>query len=120
MQKARFQTIKGTTYVYLETSHRVPGKKYPNHKRIYIGKMADGQFVPNANFFALSPERQQASGVDWKAVSPEKPRGRPPAALGVRKFRGSPSRSKTRTRVRAGRVPSPSSKSNQRLTAEVG
>lgn len=89
MQKARFQTIKGTKYVYLETSHRVPGRAYPDHKRTYIGKMIDGQFIPNAKFFALSSEAQQATGLSWEAASPpEKLRGRPTASEGVRKFRG--------------------------------
>ena len=89
MQKARFQTIKGTKYVYLETSHRVSGRTYPDHKRTYIGKMVDGQFIPNAKFFALSPEAQQATGLSWEAASPpEKLRGRPTASVGIRKFRG--------------------------------
>jgi len=89
MPKARFQTIKGTNYVYLETSHRVPGRNYPDHKRTYFGKMADGNFIPNVKLHALTPAEQQASGLDWEAAAePEKPRGRPIALVGIRKFRG--------------------------------
>lgn len=91
MSKARIQRIKNIDYVYIETSHRVPGRNYPDHTRLYIGKMHDSLFVPNEKFFSLSEEQKESTGLSWKpstaAVSPK--RGRPfSATLGSRKFKG--------------------------------
>ncbi len=88
MQKARIQTIKGTKYVYLESSYRVPGKKYPLHKRTYIGKMEDDCFIPNKKFHTLSPEEKKASGLEWEHPASATPLGRPVTDIGIRKFRG--------------------------------
>lgn len=88
MQTARTQNIKGTNYVYLETSYRVPGKKYPQHKRTYIGKMDGDRFVPNDKFHALTQEQKEASGVTWEQPAPAVVLGRPVTDIGVRKFRG--------------------------------
>jgi hypothetical protein len=73
MQKARTQRIHGIEYVYSETSFRVPGKTYPGHKRLYLGKMIDGTFVPNTTFLALSKEQQQATGLTSPPPPPATP-----------------------------------------------
>lgn len=91
MSKARIQRIKNIDYVYIETSHRVPGRNYPDHTRLYIGKLLDSLFVPNKKFFSLTEEQKESTGLSWKpsaeAVSPK--RGRPfSATLGSRKFKG--------------------------------
>lgn len=88
MQTARSQNIKGTNYVYLESSYRVRGKKSVQHKRNYIGKMAGDKFIPNDNFFTLTQEQKIASGLTWEESEPVTAVGRPAADLGVRKFRG--------------------------------
>lgn len=91
MPKARVQRIKNNYYVYIETSHRVPGRNYPDHKRLYIGTMNDSVFKPNAKFFALSDEQKKATGLEWDPQISEEPkkRGRPFSSLvGSRKFRG--------------------------------
>jgi hypothetical protein len=41
------QTIRGTEYVFEYDSSWNKEKGYSNHKRVYIGKMVDGVFVPN-------------------------------------------------------------------------
>ncbi|TXT43709.1 MAG: transposase IS4 [Spirochaetes bacterium] len=91
MSKARIQRIKNIDYVYIETSHRVPGRKYPDHTRLYIGKMHDSLFIPNEKFFTLTAEQKESSGLSWnpsaEVVSPK--RGRPfSTTLGLRKFKG--------------------------------
>lgn len=92
MPKARVQNIKGIDYVYIESSHRVVGRHYPDHTRLYIGKMTSDGFSPNTKFHALSIEEKKATGVEWNASSHSastRPRGRPFASsVGVRKFRG--------------------------------
>lgn len=89
MPKARTQKIKGTEYAYIETSIRVKGRAYPDHKRVYIGKNVDGAFVPNAKFFTLSEEQKAATGLTYTLQdTPVRPVGRPPAEVGLRKFRG--------------------------------
>ncbi len=92
MSKARIQKIKGIEYVYIETSHRVPGRNYPDHKRLYIGKMTNDGFSPNAKFHALSEEEKTTTGLVWEAsvvVVGQRRRGRPNAqSVGSRKFRG--------------------------------
>ena len=44
------QVINGTEYVYEYDSTWVRDKKYGTHNRNYIGKMVDGQFVPNKKY----------------------------------------------------------------------
>ena len=92
MPKARVQKIKGIEYVYIESSHRVVGRQYPDHTRLYIGKMTNEGFCPNAKFHALSVEEKKATGLSWESSAATKntrPRGRPFASsVGVRKFRG--------------------------------
>ena len=73
MPKARVQRIKNNYYVYIETSHRVPGRNYPDHKRLYIGTMNDSVFKPNAKFFALSDEQKKATGLEWDPQISEEP-----------------------------------------------
>jgi hypothetical protein len=41
------QTIRGTEYVFEYDSSWNKEKGYSNHKRVYIGKMVNGVFVPN-------------------------------------------------------------------------
>jgi len=92
MSKARVQKIKGIDYVYIESSHRVVGRRYPDHTRVYIGKMTSEGFFPNAKFYALSAEEKKATGLTWESSAEAKnkrPRGRPFASsIGIRKFRG--------------------------------
>jgi len=89
MPKARSQMVKGTQYVYIETSIRVKGRNYPDHKRAYIGKIVEGAFVPNAKFFMLSEEQKAATGLTFTPPDTKiRPVGRPPAETGLRKFRG--------------------------------
>ena len=91
MPKARVQKVKNGYYVYIETSHRVPGRNYPDHTRLYIGTMNDSVFKPNAKFFALSEEQKKTTGLEWDPSVAEEPkkRGRPfSASIGSRKFRG--------------------------------
>ncbi|GAB6277468.1 MAG: transposase [Rectinema sp.] len=92
MSKARMQKIKGIEYVYIESSHRIPGRNYPDHKRLYIGKMTNDGFSPNAKFHALSEEEKKTSGLVWESsavIVGQHRRGRPYASsMGTRKFRG--------------------------------
>ncbi len=44
------QVINGTEYVYEYDSTWDKGKKYGTHKRNYIGKIVDGEFVPNKKY----------------------------------------------------------------------
>lgn len=92
MSKARMQKIKGIEYVYIETSHRVAGRNYPDHKRMYIGKMTIDGFFPNAKFHALSEEEKKTTGLAWESTTVKvghHRRGRPYAPTeGSRKFRG--------------------------------
>jgi len=90
MPRARTQWINSKQYVYIETSHRVAGRSYPDHKRTYIGKMVGDVFVPNAKFLALTDEEKVATALVWEAAAfPEKKKpGRPVASVGSRKFRG--------------------------------
>ena len=61
--KAKTQIIRGVTYIYQEFSYRVPGEKNPKHRRNYLGKMVEGNFVPNAKFLLLSSEEQEQTGL---------------------------------------------------------
>jgi hypothetical protein len=89
MPKARTQKIKGTPYVYIEHSFRVPGQSYPGHKRTYIGKMADDVFIPNGKFLALSDEEKRETGLSWEKPEVVPPRrGRPVSLQGRRVFGG--------------------------------
>lgn len=56
MEQYRTQVIHGTTYAYLDRPYWNPEKKRGEHKREYIGKVVDGQFVPNQKYLL----RQQA------------------------------------------------------------
>jgi len=44
------QVINGTEYVYEYDSTWAKEKKYGTHKRNYIGKIVDGEFVPNKKY----------------------------------------------------------------------
>lgn len=44
------QIIKGTEYVYEDIPYWDPQKKQGSHKRIYIGKKINGEFIPNKNY----------------------------------------------------------------------
>ena len=92
MQKARTQKIRSTEYVYSETSFRVPGKEYPRHTRMYLGKIVEGAFVPNATFLELSEEDKRKTGLVYsppETTSLRRSVGRPRAAdSGSRLFCG--------------------------------
>ena len=47
------QTIKGTTYVFVDKPYWNKQKKQTRHKREYIGKLGSaGEFIPNKNYLA--------------------------------------------------------------------
>ena len=50
MENHKTQIINGVEYVYQDKPVWDPSKKYGTHKRDYIGKMVDGQFVPNKKY----------------------------------------------------------------------
>ncbi len=90
--KAKTQLIRGVTYIYQEFSYRVPGEKNPKHRRNYLGKMVEGNFVPNAKFLLLSSEEQEQTGLIFQRAATESPRakrGRKPASeISTRLFHG--------------------------------
>lgn len=47
MPKEKSQKINGIEYVYYDKPVWNAEKKYGTHKREYIGKRVDGQFIPN-------------------------------------------------------------------------
>ena len=58
------QVINGTEYVYLDHSYWDKEKKRGAHKRVYIGKMVDGEFVPNSKYEELQRTESEAAGKD--------------------------------------------------------
>lgn len=50
MKMQKTQIIHGVEYVYEDKAVWNAQKKYGTHKRCYIGKMIDGQFVPSKNY----------------------------------------------------------------------
>ena len=44
---AKLQTISGKKYVFIDTPYWNAEKHRGEHKRRYIGKIVEGQFVPN-------------------------------------------------------------------------
>lgn len=50
MKMQKTQIIHGVEYVYEDKAVWNVEKKYGTHKRCYIGKMIDGQFVPSKNY----------------------------------------------------------------------
>ena len=50
MENHKTQVINGVEYVYEDKAIWDVNKKYGTHKREYIGKMVDGQFVPNKKY----------------------------------------------------------------------
>ena len=50
MGNHKTQMINGVKYVYQDKPVWDANKKYGTHKRDYIGKMVDGQFVPNKKY----------------------------------------------------------------------
>ncbi|MBR6000424.1 MAG: hypothetical protein IK089_04130, partial [Oxalobacter sp.] len=61
---AEIQTIKGTLYVYFAYSFNVDGVKF--QERDYIGKVVDGEFVPNAYYKDHKPDRLNRPLERWK------------------------------------------------------
>ncbi len=56
--EAKKQTIKGTTYVFIDKPVWNPEKKRGEHKRQYIGKMDGNTFVPNGKYL-LSMQKEE-------------------------------------------------------------
>ena len=50
MEKSKTQMINGVEYVYQDKPVWDANKKYGTHKREYIGKMVDSQFVPSKKY----------------------------------------------------------------------
>ena len=50
MHKHRTQTIKGKEYAYEDQPYWDSKKKRGSHKRVYIGRIIDGEFVPNKKY----------------------------------------------------------------------
>ena len=53
---AKLQTISGKKYVFIDTPYWNAEKHRGEHKRRYIGKIVEGQFVPNGKYL-LSLEK---------------------------------------------------------------
>ena len=53
---AKMQTISGKKYVFIDTPYWNAEKHRGEHKRRYIGKIVEGQFVPNGKYL-LSLEK---------------------------------------------------------------
>lgn len=53
---AKMQTISGKKYVFIDTPYWNAEKHRWEHKRRYIGKIVEGQFVPNGKYL-LSLEK---------------------------------------------------------------
>ena len=53
---AKMQTISGEKYVFIDTPYWNAEKHRGEHKRRYIGKIVEGQFVPNGKYL-LSLEK---------------------------------------------------------------
>ena len=50
MAKTRTQIINGTEYVYEDQPYWDKKKKQSSHRRVYIGRQIDGEFVPNKKY----------------------------------------------------------------------
>lgn len=50
MEMRKTQILNGVEYVYIDKAVWNTEKKYGTHKRDYIGKMVDGEFVPNKKY----------------------------------------------------------------------
>lgn len=50
---AKTQTISGKKYVFIDTPYWNAEKHRGEHKRRYIGKIVEGQFVPNGKYLLL-------------------------------------------------------------------
>ncbi len=88
--KPKTQVIKGVTYVYQEFSYRVKGAKHPKHKRRYLGKHIDGQFIPNASYWLLPEDEKAQLGLTppVPAASPGTHAALPKLPAAVRLFYG--------------------------------
>ena len=53
---AKMQTISGKKYVFIDAPYWNAEKHRGEHKRRYIGKIVEGQFVPNGKYL-LSLEK---------------------------------------------------------------
>ena len=80
MPQQKTQRINGTDYVYIDEPYWNADKKRGEHKRKYIGKMVNGEFVPNKNYLLMQE-------LENKASVPAKT-GPVPATECTRKFYG--------------------------------
>lgn len=76
------QRIKGTLYAYIDKPFWNSEKKRGEHKREYIGKVVDGEFVPNAKFLLKQAENK---GTEEKE---KETRGPKTTKKSVRQFAG--------------------------------
>ncbi len=57
------QVINGKTYAYIDTPFWNAAKKRGDHKREYIGKVIDGEFVPNKKYLLKQELEKNQSNV---------------------------------------------------------
>ena len=64
------QVIKGTEYVYIDHPYWDKEKKRGAHRRVYIGKMIEGEFVPNQKYEELQrAEEAMVSEISMQGCS---------------------------------------------------
>jgi len=61
MAVRRTQTLRGVEYVFEDKSVWDSAKGYSTHKREYLGKMVDGEFIPNKRY-RLQLQMESAAG----------------------------------------------------------
>ena len=57
----RRQVIKGTEYVYIDHAYWDKEKKRGAHRRVYIGKIVDGEFVPNRRYEEMQRAEEETA-----------------------------------------------------------
>ncbi len=66
---AKIQVIRNVSYVFIDKPYWNTKKKRGEHKRNYIGKLVDGEFIPNGKYL-LSLQEATPSSVEKKVAEP--------------------------------------------------
>lgn len=66
---AKTQVIRNVSYVFIDKPYWNTEKKRGEHKRNYIGKLVDGEFIPNGKYL-LSRQEATPSSVEKKVAEP--------------------------------------------------
>lgn len=66
---AKTQVIRNVSYVFIDKPYWNTEKKRGEHKRNYIGKLVDGEFIPNGKYL-LSLQEATPSSVEKKVAEP--------------------------------------------------